>query len=156
MRAPGLLLCVAALSACTTDTPPAATDEDAETVRTLGHGDCTGTGAATFRVADRDLVLRFDDLALIQREVERFLAEEEPAMEPSVSTLRPGGRCRGRFECSRNCEPAPRSPSRALRSRRTRIDPALRPAGLRPATQPPTSTGRPSRGWTSRAVSGCR
>ncbi len=81
-HAPALLLLAAALCACAPD-PPAATDEGEETV-TLGEGDCTGIGAVTIRVANRDREFRFEELRQIRREVERYLAAEDPELEPSV------------------------------------------------------------------------
>ncbi len=52
--------------------------------RPLGQGDCTGRGGASIRVAGEDLFLPLDELRLIQREVVRFLADEDPELEPSV------------------------------------------------------------------------
>ncbi|MGH2689557.1 MAG: hypothetical protein ACRDKW_12215, partial [Actinomycetota bacterium] len=52
--------------------------------RPLGRGDCTGRGGATLRVAESDLFLPLDELELIRREVERYLAEEDPELDASV------------------------------------------------------------------------
>jgi hypothetical protein len=80
MRSPALLLCAAGVSACTPAQPSATTVGEPVL---LEEGDCPGTGAATIRVADRDRLLPFDELRQIREEAERYLAEEEPELEPS-------------------------------------------------------------------------
>jgi hypothetical protein len=62
-------------------------EPEEETV-TFEEGDCTGTGAVTIRVAGRDRVFPFEELRGIRREAVRYLAEEDPALEPGV--LDPG------------------------------------------------------------------